>query len=350
MWSASGLGPGVAFAALISATSPRIVAAQQPAAGSVRGEVLDTTGSPLKGARVRVPDIGATALSDARGEFALTRVPPGRHELVASMIGMIPVGDTVVVRSGETTWVKLVLRQPPVRVETLPPRFARGTRPDTAPAGTETIDLVARVARLPRLRPQPANPWLRELRIWVGGGLGIPMNLLRITNDGTRVRGEEILWLRAWIPDTSADPAWRALIDTLPSWMRHDFQCGPLSADTIRFAELPPDKPGLLVAACRVKFAREPDWKDVLDDLERHHIWSLPDAAELPHVVTRRAGEEIVGVDGVGVTVETWNGARYRAYTIGNPDQQPFPEYRDAAAILHLVISFRTIHSSISRK
>ena len=176
------------------------------------------------------------------------------------------------------------------------------------------------------------------------------MNLLRITDDGTRVRGEEILWLRVWIPDTNADPAWRALIDTVPRWMDHDFRCGPVSADTIRYAELPRGNLGLLVATCRVKFDREPDWKAVLTDLEQHHVWSLPDAAELPHVVKRRPGEEIVGVDGVGVTVEGWNGTRYRAYTIGNPDQQPMQEFQDAWAILRLVVSFRTTHSFISRK
>jgi hypothetical protein len=341
----------VALAALITGLAARIVAAQQAAPGSVRGDVLDTVGSPLQGARVRLSATGATALSDARGHFAIAPVPPGHYELAASMIGRIPVGDTVVVRSGETTWVKLVMRQPPIRVETLPPRIARGTRPDTAPSEPETIDRVARVARLPALRPQPANASQRELRIWVGGGIGIPMQLLRITVDGARVRGEEILWLVQTIPERVVDPQWRAFVDSVPTWLRHDFHCGPVATDTMHLAGAQRGYRDRLVAACRVQFTREPDWRAVLAELERHHVWTLPDATELPRVVKRQAGyEEVVTVDGVGVTVEGWNGTRYRAYTIGNPDQQPMPEYQDAWAILRLVIAFRTTHSPDPRK
>jgi hypothetical protein len=331
----------VALAALITGLAARVVVAQQPAPGSVLGDVVDTAGGALQGARVGLPAIGATARSDARGHFAIATVSPGRYELVASMIGRLPVGDTVVVRSGETTWVKLVMRQPPIRVETLPPRIARGTRPDTAPAGAETIDRIARVARLPALRPRPASPSQRELRIWVGGGRGIPMQLLRITDDGRRTHGEAILWLVQTIPDRNVDPGWRAFIDSVPAWLRDTFHCGPVSTDTTHYRYR--DE---LVAVCRMQFSRDPDWSTALTELERHDVWNLPDASELPQVVTRREGyEDVVTLHGMGVTVETWNGTRYRAYTIGNPDQQPFPEYRDAWAILRLAIAFPATHS-----
>ena len=349
MWSDSGIRRRVALAALISAVAARIVAAQPSAPGSVRGEVMDTAGRPLRASIVRLSTTGARTLSDARGHFAIERVPPGRYELVASLIGMIPVGDTVVVKSGETTWVKMVLRQPPIRVETLPPRVARGTRPDTAPNEAETIDRVARVARLPALRPRSANPAQRELRIWVGGGLGIPMQLLRIVDEGGRIRGEEILWLVQTLPDSSVDPRWRAFMDSVPRWLRDEFHCGPVATDTTHYSEAQPGYQDQLTAACRVQFAREPDWRSVLTELEQHHVWTLPDASELPHVVRRRAGEEVVIVDGVGVTVEGWNGTRYRAYTIGNPDQQPMPEFQDAWAILRLVVNFRSIRSAATR-
>jgi hypothetical protein len=349
MWSDSGFGRRVALAALISGVAARIAAAQQAAPGSVRGDVVDTAGSPLQSSIVRLSAMGARTLSDARGHFAIERVPPGRYELVATLIGMLPVGDTVIVRSGETTWVKMVLRQPPIRVETLPPRVARGTRPDSVPEDVETIDRVARVARLPALRPRPANPSQRELRIWVGGGVGIPMQLLRIIDDGGRIRGEEIMWLVQTIPDSSVDPRWRAFIDSVPRWLRREFQCGPVATDTTHYEGARPGSQDELVAACRVQFPREPDWQAVLTELERHHVWTLPDASELSHVVRRRVGEEVVTVDGVGVTVEGWNGTRYRAYTVGNPDQQPMPEFQDAWAILRLVITFRTGRSSDTR-
>jgi hypothetical protein len=339
----------VALAALISAVASRIVAAQQSASGSVRGEVVDTAGRPLQASIVRLPPTGARALSDARGHFALERVLPGRFELVASRIGMMPVGDTIVVRSGETTWVRMVLRQPPIRVETLPARYVRGTRPDTAPSNAETIDRVARVAQLPVLRLRPANQSQRELRIWVGGGLGIPMQLLRIVDDGGRIRGEEILWLVQTLPDRSVDPRWRAFMDSVPRWLRDEFHCGPVATDTTHDLGAPSGSRAELVATCRVQFAREPDWQSVLTELEQHHVWTLPDASELPHVVRRREGEEVVTFDGVGVTIEAWNGTRYRAYAIGNPDQQPMPEFQDAWAILRLVVTFRTTRSAATR-
>jgi hypothetical protein len=336
----------VALAALIAAPSVRAAAAQQPIAGAVWGDVVDTSGSPLQGARVGLSATGAVARSDPRGHFAIASVRPGRYELAASMIGRMPVGDTIVVRSGETTWVRLMMRQPPIRVETLPPRITRGTRPDSAPAGAATIDRIARVAHLPALRPRPADASRRELRIWVGGGRGIPMQLLRITDDGRRIRGEAILWLVQTIPDGTIDPGWRAFIDSVPAWLRDTFNCGRVSTDTTHHQQR--DE---LVAVCRAQFDREPDWRAVLTELERHDVWNLPDASELPLVVTRREGDEdVVTLDGMGVTVETWNGTRYRAYTIGNPDQQPFPEYRDAMAILRLAIAFPAAHSPDPRQ
>jgi hypothetical protein len=340
----------VALAALITGGAARVGAAQQAATGSVRGDVVDTAGGALSGAAVTLRAAGVRTRSDARGHFALTPVPSGRYELVASMIGWLPAGDTIVVKAGETTWVKLVLRQPPMRVETLPPRITLGTRPDTAPADTWTIDRVARVAGLSRLRPQPANPAQRELRIWVGGGIGIPMQLLRITDDGRRVSGEQILWLVQVLPDRSVDPRGRAFMDSVPDWLRRQFHCGKVATDTLHLSGAQPGYLNVLTAVCRVQFAQEPDWRAVLAELERHHVWALPDASELPRVVERPAGYEVLGLDGVGVTVEAWNGSRYRAYAIGNPDQQPFPEYRDASAILHLVITFRTTHSPDQRQ
>jgi hypothetical protein len=345
-WSDSGLTRGVALAALITGLVVPVAAAQQPATGAVRGDVVDTADAALQGARVGLPATGATVRSDPRGHFGIGNVEPGRYELVASMIGRLPVGDTVVVRPGETTWVKLVMRQPPIRVETLPPRIARGTRPDTLPAASETIDRIARVAHLPALRPRPADVSQRELRIWVGGGRGIPMQLLRITSDGRRTQGEAILWLVQTIPDKHVDAGWRAFIDSVPAWLRDTFHCGPVSTDTTH--DHYRDE---LVAACRVQFSREPDWRAALTELEQHDVWNLPDASELPQVVTRREGyDDVVTIDGMGVTVEAWNGRRYRAYTIGNPDRQPFPEYRDAMAILRLAIAFPASYTPDSRQ
>jgi len=350
-WSGNGLARGVALAALITGLDAPVVAAQQPVPGAVVGEVVDSAGLPLGNAIVRLPTANARAQTDAAGRFAFARLAPGRYQIVGLSIGFLATLDTVTVRSGETTHVKFRLPVPPLHVDTLPPRVARGTRVDTVPGEAETLDRVARIARLPRLRPRPANRAQREVRIWVGGGIAIPMTLLRITDDGIHVRGEEILWLVQTLPDSGASPQWRAFMDSVPAWLRNTFHCGRLSTDTAHYAGAQPGYQNELAAVCRVQFAREPDWRALLAELERHHVWTLPDASELPVELTRRSvNEEVVTTDGVGVTVEAWNGTRYRAYTIGNPDQQPFPEYQDAAAILHLVITFQTTHSPDSRQ
>ena len=350
-WSDDGLARGVALAALIGWLAPPVVAAQQVVPGVLRGAVVDSAGAPLDGAIVHLPAMRARTHTDARGQFVFDPVAPGRYEIVSLLIGFLAQEDSVDVRAGETTHVRIRLMVPPLHVDTLPPRVAPGTHPDTAPGPTETIDRIARVARLPRLRPQPANRRQREIRIWVDGGISIPMLLLRITDDGRRVRGEEILWLEQVVPDRGVDARWRAFMDSVPGWLRRDFHCGDVATDTLHSPMAQAGFENTLVAVCRVRFAREPDWRAALAELERHHVFTLPDASELPVVVTRRSvNEEVITTDGGGVTVEAWNGTRYRAYTIGNPDRQPFPEYRDAWAIIRLVFRYATAHSPDSRQ
>ena len=146
---------------------------------------------------------------------------------------------------------------------------------------------------------------------------------------------------------------WRAFMDSVPAlaaptvslWPgghRHDSLCTARS----RAIE------NQLIAVCRVQFTREPDWRAVLAELERHHVWTLPDASELPRVVKRRAGyEDVVTIDGVGVTVEALERKSVpRVYASGIRTSSPFPEYQDAWAILRLVITFPTTHSPDARQ
>ena len=116
------------------------------------------------------------------------------------------------------------------------------------------------------------------------------MQLLRIIDDGERVRGEEILWLVQTLPDRSVDPRWRAFMDSVPTLAARRVSLRPVATDTTHHAGAQPGYQDELAAVCRVQFAREPDWRAVLAELERHHVWTLPDASELPHVVQRRAG------------------------------------------------------------
>ena len=62
--------------------------AQSQSAGRIQGLVLDEqTGSALYGANVLVQGTLLGAASDEKGEFTITRLPPGSYTLLVTMIG-----------------------------------------------------------------------------------------------------------------------------------------------------------------------------------------------------------------------------------------------------------------------
>jgi hypothetical protein len=321
------------------ASAPVAVVSAQAETGVVSGVVTDSAGTAIQGATIRVTDTGEQRrVTDTEGRFAFERVSAGTHAVRATMVGSPPVTDAIVVRVNDTVNVTFMLHRLTPRLETLPPRVPPGARADTAPGETETIDHVARVAGLPRLRAQWARAEVRELRFWIGGGMAIPMQLLRITETKGQVRGELIQWVQQVLPDSTADRRWRAFMDSLPHWLRREFRCFPLVADTVRYEGAQPGYQRELTAACRTRFVREPDWSGLLREFESHHVWTLPDASEVPQIRYGVPGDKIITVDGVGITVEAWDGRRYHTYTYGNPAQQAGAEYRDTEAMLMRIV------------
>ncbi|MDO8542364.1 MAG: TonB-dependent receptor [Opitutaceae bacterium] len=70
--------------------------------GSISGQVGNAgTGNLLEGARVGVPQLGVTTLTDNTGRYTLQGVPPGSHELVVSYTGLDPQRVSVVINAGE---------------------------------------------------------------------------------------------------------------------------------------------------------------------------------------------------------------------------------------------------------
>jgi hypothetical protein len=73
---------------------PAMVAAQNPATGSLRGMVTDEAGAPLAGAFVTLRDVGAgvviAATSDRNGAFRFGFLPPGEYDLGVERIGFSP--------------------------------------------------------------------------------------------------------------------------------------------------------------------------------------------------------------------------------------------------------------------
>jgi iron complex outermembrane recepter protein len=79
--------------------SSRSAHAAEP--GTITGSVSNTaTGNLLEGARIELPRLGRSALTDETGRYVLTSVPAGTHELVVSYIGLDSVRAEVTVGGG----------------------------------------------------------------------------------------------------------------------------------------------------------------------------------------------------------------------------------------------------------
>src|SRR5687767_5142176 len=69
--------------------------------GAVTGAVSNTaTGNMLEGARVEIPSLGVSALTDATGRYIFSNVPPGTHEVVVTYIGLDAMRGQVEVSGG----------------------------------------------------------------------------------------------------------------------------------------------------------------------------------------------------------------------------------------------------------
>jgi hypothetical protein len=86
----------------LGANNAYLVAADTIAAAGtavISGIVTNqSTGNGLEGAKVEIPQIGASALVDKTGRYLLN-VPAGMHELVVTYTGMDPQRSTVTAAS-----------------------------------------------------------------------------------------------------------------------------------------------------------------------------------------------------------------------------------------------------------
>jgi TonB-dependent receptor len=88
----------ISFVALLLVT-PLAHAAET---GIITGAVSNTaTGNMLEGARVQIPSLGMTALTDGTGRYVFSNVPVGAHEVVATYIGLDPMRTSVTLSPGE---------------------------------------------------------------------------------------------------------------------------------------------------------------------------------------------------------------------------------------------------------
>jgi len=80
------------------------------AQGTLKGIVTDaSTGAPVVGAHVTLPDLNMAASTLAGGSYEITDVPAGTHDLAVELLGYQPVRLEVVITDGETTELNIGL-------------------------------------------------------------------------------------------------------------------------------------------------------------------------------------------------------------------------------------------------
>jgi hypothetical protein len=115
LWRSLGLvvawSLGLAGVHALAAQEPPAAPAPAPdAAGRVVGVVVDReTGQLIRGAHVRVREVGRADFSHSDGVFHLENLRSGDHTLVVQMLGYATVETTVSVQPGETTDIRIEL-------------------------------------------------------------------------------------------------------------------------------------------------------------------------------------------------------------------------------------------------
>ena len=86
----------------LASRTPAMEAPTGAGAGGLSGNVSNAgTGNLLEGARVELPALGLSALTDNTGRFLLTGVPAGTHEVLASYLGLDAVRAMVTLAAGQ---------------------------------------------------------------------------------------------------------------------------------------------------------------------------------------------------------------------------------------------------------
>lgn len=102
------------------ATDTTVVPIDLGPPGRITGSVLEHTSSDaVEGARVVLPELGITSLTDSDGRFAVGRLPPRRVALRVEHIGRRTVRDTIRVRPANSVHLRVDLPTEALRVEPL---------------------------------------------------------------------------------------------------------------------------------------------------------------------------------------------------------------------------------------
>lgn len=84
--------------------------------GTVRAAITNVA---IPYAVVTIPALSIERFSDASGQFALTRLPVGAHDVVIRRIGFVPWRRRVEVKAGESTILAVVMQPVPARLSSV---------------------------------------------------------------------------------------------------------------------------------------------------------------------------------------------------------------------------------------
>lgn len=218
-------------------------AGRAQSSGWIEGVVQTSASEALTGALVRLSEPDAQTLTDESGRFLLGPVPPGRHELSASIVGYGDAVRSIEVRGGDTVRVQLALDARPIDLAGV---TVSVLRPDMQPEA----ELQEREVR--EATPRDVGELLRELP-GMGSVRRGPLGLDPV------VRGLRETEVGVYLDDTRIFPGGAARMDSPlshldPSALKNiqvvkgpyalTWGAGNLSAIRVETQHVPPAVPG----------------------------------------------------------------------------------------------------------
>jgi iron complex outermembrane recepter protein len=124
----------------VAAAAPAAVAVAQRPAHEVAGRVVDTAGTPLAEARVRLVELGRTQLTGADGRFRFSAVATGSYTLSVARLGRLPETRRVAV-PGQADRLEVSLRESRVQLAAVQITASTGaTRAQDSPQPTAVME------------------------------------------------------------------------------------------------------------------------------------------------------------------------------------------------------------------
>jgi hypothetical protein len=210
-----------------------------------------------------------------------------------------------------------------------------GWRPsadETRPRYATSVDPVAGLMGWPLLRdPGALGGARREVRLWMGFGIGSPDLAMRVVDGPGGASGEVVLWWPGEAPagetflgSDSERNEWAALRRGFAQRMRADLASAGCTESRRTVA----------LETCRFTVPESPDWGAILARIDQLDAWTLANPATLQPPMRG-------GGHGSTLVVEVRDGERYRSYAYWSPSRFPHvPEARRADALAHLFHPF----------